>query len=366
MTISKKRAGKRLIAVLSSAAVAVSLLAGCGSAKDKTEQPTQSAQPSQPGQANPTPAADDVLAQFPPAKMPFEVAPTAVITEYQGGKLTGQEFVSFLRFLGFTNPQQGMMIGQSTNEMIKDYARQYTASKILSARADQTTQAESKKLAETIYGKIKGQYMSMLGNDEAKFNKLLAGHQLTKEDIVNHLFLINNSVAVLKKGVKDEELKKTYDKMDKTEFTTASVRHILIDTKNRKPEEALKKAKDLVARLKKGEDFAKLAKENTDDPGSKESGGLYADANVNDWVAEFKQAALVQKIGEISDPPVKTQFGYHIIRVENRKVKTFDEVKETLSQSAINDAYENFLKNEADKLVTKWNLPQVKAPATTK
>jgi parvulin-like peptidyl-prolyl isomerase len=349
---------KRSIAILTSAVLAATLLTACG----KSEQTAQPAQPSQSQPAannNQAAAPNDPLAQFPALKLPFTVDPNAAIVEYQGGKLNGKEFETFLRTISFLNPQQAGMIEAADKEALKGYAREYTATKILASRADEAVNKESKELAEKTFEKIKGQYIAILGKDASNFDKLMQNHGLTREVVMEQMVLINNSINVLKKNVNDATVKKMYDEIDKGAITVASVRHILISTEQRKPEEALKLAKDLVARLKKGEDFAKLAKEYTDDPGSKETGGLYADADVSQWVPEFKQAALTLPIGQISDP-VKTDYGYHVMKVENRKQKSFDEVKDQLRQQALEKEYDKFINGELDKLITKYNVPEPK------
>jgi len=353
---------KRSVAILSSAVLVVALMTGCGKAEENA-QPNQPPANQTDGQnGNQAADANDPLTQFPKLTLPFTVDPKAAIVEYQGGAVTGQEFEEFLRVINFMNPQQGGMIEIADNDALKAFAREYTSTKILASRADAAMQKESKDLAEKTFEKIKGQYMGFLGKDEAKFTKLVEGQGVSKEMVVTQMALINDSINVLKKGIDDATLKPIYDSMDKAARTTASVRHILISTESRKPEEALKLANDLEARLKKGEDFGKLATEFTDDPGSKESGGLYADADVSQWVPEFKEASLTQKVGEVG-PPVKTDYGYHIIKVENRKEKTFDEMKDQLRASALEKAYDAFGKNELDKLITKYSVPESKQPA---
>ncbi|WP_139492591.1 peptidylprolyl isomerase [Brevibacillus dissolubilis] len=359
-----KMSGKRFVALLSTTALAVALLTGCGQAKDEAKPADDKQAAEQP--ATPTDdkaGAEDPLAQFPPVKLPFQVDPNTKIAEYKGGELTAGEFETFLRTISLLNPQQAQAIGAATKEMIDDYVRQYTATEILAARADEKVTATSQKQAQETYDKVKGQLVGMLGNDEAKFNKLLENHKLTKEQIIEQMTLINKSVNLLESSVTDADVKKEYDTTDKAALTTASVRHILINFEKHKPEEALKLANDLTARINKGEDMAKLAKEFTEDPGSKENGGLYADADVNQWVPEFRDAALKQKVGEVSATPVKTDYGYHVIRVEKRAVKTFEETKQQFKEIALSKKYDAFVKDELDKLVTKWNIPEVKAAA---
>lgn len=357
---------KRSVAILSSAVLVVALMTGCGKAEENA-QPNQNQASQTEGnkQGNQTADANDPLTQFPKLTLPYAGDAKAAYVEYQGGTVTGQEFEEFLRVINFMNPQQGTMIEAADNEALKAFAREYTATKILASRSDDAMKKEAKDMADKTFEKIKGQYINFLGNDEAKFNKLMEGHGVTKEMVINQMTLINESITVLKKNISDDTLKQKYDQMDKASRTIASVRHILISTEQRKPEEALKIANDLEARLKKGEDFAKLAKEFTDDPGSKETGGLYENADVSQWVPEFKDAALNQKVGEVG-PPVKTSFGYHIIKVENRKEKTFDEMKEELRANALEAGYDDFGKNELDKLIVKYNLPQSKNEAEKK
>ncbi|MBW5471132.1 foldase [Brevibacillus formosus] len=353
---------KRSVAILSSAVLVVALMAGCGGKAEEAKQETKTPANQTDGSNQ---AANDPLVQFPKLTLPYAADQKAVVVEYQGGTVTGKEFEEFLRVINFMNPQQGTMIEMADSNALKAFAREYTATKVLASRSDEAMKKESKELAEKTFDKIKTQYMSFLGKDEAQFTKLMEGQGVTKDMIINQMDLINQSINVMKKNIDDATLKQTYDQMDKASRTVASVRHILISTEKRTPEEALKISNDLVARLKKGEDFAKLATEFTDDPGSKESGGLYENADVTQWVPEFKEASLTQKVGEVG-PPVKTNFGYHIIKVENRKEKTFDEMKEQLRASSLEKAYDTFAKSELDKLISKFNIPQSKNDAPAK
>jgi peptidyl-prolyl cis-trans isomerase C len=104
-------------------------------------------------------------------------------------------------------------------------------------------------------------------------------------------------------------------------------RHILVK------DEA--KAKDIIAQLAKGGDFVKLAKDNSEDPGSKDNGGDLGFFSSDMMVPEFYGAAAQLKAGEVSKEPVKTQFGWHVIKVEELKDRTppkFEEVKTQLLQ----------------------------------
>lgn len=98
----------------------------------------------------------------------------------------------------------------------------------------------------------------------------------------------------------------------------ATARHLLVAVKDESEKEAMReKANALRARLLAGEDFATLVRAETDDPGSKETGGLYTFPR-GQMVPEFEQASFTQEIGEIGDL-VETRFGFHIIKVEKRE-----------------------------------------------
>ncbi|CAA0102055.1 putative parvulin-type peptidyl-prolyl cis-trans isomerase [Starkeya nomas] len=149
--------------------------------------------------------------------------------------------------------------------------------------------------------------------------------------------------AALEKATKaamtDAALKQTYEEAVKQQKPEEEVRarHILFraDPDNKEAAAAAeKKAKDVEARLKKGEDFAKLASELTEDPSGKQDGGDLGFFTKEQMVPEFATAAFAMKPGEVSQP-VKTQFGWHVIKLEEKREKpvpTFDEVKPQIEQ----------------------------------
>lgn len=126
----------------------------------------------------------------------------------------------------------------------------------------------------------------------------------------------------------DKDIKDYYDKHKQDFTTTAKIRasHILLKTE---PE-----AQKALARLKKGEKFEAVAKDMSIDKRSAENGGDVGYFSRGEIVPEFERAAAGLKIGEVSEP-VKTQFGYHIIKVTDKKagpVVEFDKVKDLIAQ----------------------------------
>ena len=125
-----------------------------------------------------------------------------------------------------------------------------------------------------------------------------------------------------KAAMSDDAMHKVYNEAIKQTPNEQEVRarHILVATEG--------EAKDIEAQLKSGADFAKLAKEKSKDPGAAEGGDL-GYFTKDQMVPEFAEAAFKLDKGQVSDP-VKTQFGWHIIRVEDKRTKptpTYDEVK---------------------------------------
>jgi parvulin-like peptidyl-prolyl isomerase len=78
------------------------------------------------------------------------------------------------------------------------------------------------------------------------------------------------------------------------------------------------KADEISQRIKAGEDFDKLAKEFSEDPGSKDKGGLYENVKIGQMLPEFEQTALALEPGKVADNAVETKFGYHIIKLEKK------------------------------------------------
>ena len=141
----------------------------------------------------------------------------------------------------------------------------------------------------------------------------------------------------LKSTVSEDDAKKIYnarvaEMKPEDEF---AARHILVDNEA--------KAKELRAKIAAGADFAQLAKENSLDTGSKEQGGLLGYLTAAQLVPEFADTISKMQKGELSEP-VKTQFGWHVIKLEDRRRKeppAFDSVKAQIMNSlAIRKAQE--------------------------
>ena len=153
--------------------------------------------------------------------------------------------------------------------------------------------------------------------------------QQIKESVMIEQFL--NQVLSERVKPTEEEILQAYNS-DKT----ATVRHILMQTQGKSETEKTAihtKMEEVLKRARSGEDFAKLAMEFSEDPGSKSKGGLYENFGRGDMVKPFDEAAFSVPIGEISDI-VETTYGYHILKIESRSKETrpLEEVRPQLEQ----------------------------------
>ncbi|WP_276330851.1 peptidylprolyl isomerase [Orenia marismortui] len=156
-----------------------------------------------------------------------------------------------------------------------------------------------------------------------------------------------DSVAVTEKEIKD------YYEENRSKFkqpAEVKAKHILIKTDDKSEKEAKAKAQKILKELKQGADFAKLAKKYSEGPSAK-NGGELGYFGKGRMVAEFEEAAFNLEIGEVSEP-VKTQFGYHIIKVEDKKESQLlslseakEDIKNGLTQQKQQNKWNSFVKD---------------------
>jgi parvulin-like peptidyl-prolyl isomerase len=235
----------------------------------------------------------------------------------------------------------GVNVADLTSEQKMEGYRQILdeliTEKLVSKAAAGVTVPQSEVDAQI--AKIKAQFPS-----EEDFSKQLANVGQSPEQLSEMIRKMLQQQQWLesqianKTEVTDEEAKKFYE-ANKAEFEqpeTVKASHILFRVNKDDSEEIVNKkleqAKTAEARAKKGEDFGALAKELSEEPGAKESAGDLGFFPKDRMVPEFASAAFSQKVGDISDP-VRTQFGWHIIKVTDKKAAgtlPYEEVKPQL------------------------------------
>ncbi len=211
---------------------------------------------------------------------------------------------------------------------------------------------ECDKESITVTDKERDDFFAKVTGGESTYEKIAEESNMPVEKFLEFFTkniriekLLNSKIADLPKPT-DEEVKARFDQV--VEANPESVKtpesveasHVLIKVDEAtKDEEAKKKIDAIRIKLVEGADFAEVAKENSDCP-SKDKGGSLGEFGRGQMVPEFEEAAFTQKIGEVG-PVVKTQFGYHIIKVDSKKeageVK-FDDVKEQIAESIVKES----------------------------
>ncbi len=148
--------------------------------------------------------------------------------------------------------------------------------------------------------------------------------------------LIEDFVA--KNKPSDDEVKAKYDELAKSAAGSEyHLHHILVDNEQQ--------AKDLIAKIKGGASFEDLAKQYSKDPGSAKNGGDLDWADPKSFVPEFATAATHLQKGQMTDTPVKTQFGWHIIRVDDIRPiapPPLEQVKTQIAQQIVQQKLQAF------------------------
>jgi peptidyl-prolyl cis-trans isomerase C len=227
--------------------------------------------------------------------------------------------------LAMAEEDLGGNIPQMTPEAKREYLITFVGDMLLVAKA-----AEAKKVADTNEFKQKLAYAR---------TKLLMESYLQSE---------------AKAAVTDAELHKVYDEAVGQMKSEPEVhaRHILVETED--------EAKALVAELKKGGDFAELAKAKSKDPGASDGGDL-GWFTKDQMVPEFSEVAFKLDKGQLSDP-VKSQFGWHVIKVEDKRMRQPPEFEK------VRDQLENFVvRRQQSAVITKLRaegkIERIGAPA---
>ncbi len=179
----------------------------------------------------------------------------------------------------------------------------------------------------------------------------------TRLAFARNRLLMDNLLAVEgKAATTDENMKKVYEEAAKQISGEQEVhaRHILVETEDQ--------AKKIEGELKKGADFAELAKKESKDPGASDGGDL-GFFTKDQMVPEFSAAAFALEPGKISDP-VKTQFGWHVIKVEEkrtRKAPDFEQVKPQIETYVVRKAQADYVA----KLRTAAKVERMDKPEDT-
>jgi hypothetical protein len=142
-------------------------------------------------------------------------------------------------------------------------------------------------------------------------------------------------VAIDDAGMDDDALREAYRANPRPELV---VRHLVVLSERWRPaahrDSARERAEEALSRARAGESFTAVVREYSDEPGAAERGGLLEPGREGSWVPEFWRAASALEEGEITDV-VETEYGFHVIRLEERRAVPFDEVRESVLQDFV-------------------------------
>lgn len=241
------------------------------------------------------------------------------------------------------------------------------------SKEDEKAAADS---AESIIKNLPKEFIGYYGFDQENFEKVMKDQKMI--ELVFEELMKDYQIDEAKVNEKIKE-DKTYQEIEKYGvehyFDKVKVRHILIktiDDKTNQPldeekkKEAKAKAEELLKKAKAGEDFAELAKENSQDPGSAANGGeiIVEREEGRRMVPEFEKASYEVKEGEISDL-VETMYGYHIIKVDEKTPANEEkieqakqmqkEIRESIIQNQKLEAFEDVYNGLKDDYKTEVN-----------
>jgi parvulin-like peptidyl-prolyl isomerase len=254
-----------------------------------------------------------------PAPKPATVPPDKVVLTVGDEKLTAAEFDQLVDAL----PEQVRASARGPNR--RQFAEQLVRIKIMSQEARKRKLDESPTVQRQI--------------------------ELQKENLLANVLFQEMSANVKV----DEATAQQYFEQHKSEYESVHGRHILVHFKGSPlplaagkkeltEEEALAKTQEIRKRVLAGEDFATLAKTESDDVQTGAKGGDLGTFKHGQMVPEFEQAAFSLPVGQVSEP-VKSKFGYHLIKVEQHETKTFQEVRPELEKKMGPELARNALEN---------------------
>jgi peptidyl-prolyl cis-trans isomerase C len=300
-------------------------------------------------------------------------SPSKKVAVFEGGEVTLGEVQQFAQQSGLgelspESPQYEALIAQIMPQLVEiEIAKAYAEEQGITVSED-----EVNKEIETLKDQIAQQAQAQGQNVEREeaFDQALQQAGLTEEELRQQIREQLPIQEVQERvagdvGPSQEEVKKFYEQNKVAQFTTPETRctrHILFNKDQKEKAEEVKK------QLQNGGDFAALAKEYSQDPGSAEQGGDLGCISKGETVPSFEEAVFGAEQGEIVGP-VETEFGYHVIEVTDIQEEATQplseveaQIREQLTTEAQSEEFTAWLQKQKEQRDVKY-LPGYKPPA---
>lgn len=287
-----------------------------------------------------------------------------IVAKVNGEKITEEEFDSDFQVFKKVYEQQlgedAMSQEGEDGRTLEETLKENVIEKLIMERlvAKEAEKMNIEVAPEEVQEQME-QYITMLEGQE-KFNEFLEANQISKEffeeNLRKELLFSKHKEAFINDTSIEEKEAKDYFEANKENLIVVKASHILVKTEE--------EGKKVLERLKAGEVFAKLAEELSIDKASAIQGGSLGYFKKGDMIAEFEEAAFALNPGETSDL-VKTEVGYHIINVEDKK-DTYEALKDDIIGLLKEEKYLEKLQDLRDNAKVKIFLDTTKTDTKTK
>ena len=273
-----------------------------------------------------------------------------VLATVNGENISQQDVNQMLSRYGKQIPEE--QIPAVTKQILDGLITQKLIMQFIRDSKIEVSQAEIEKELNKVREEIK----SNPGLEGKALEQVLETHGSSIDNLESDIVISLSLEKYLGKDIDDKKIKAYFDE-NKAAYDGTEIRasHILVDTREMKTDaelaQALEKIKKIKAEVDSGKDFAEVAKQYSDCPSKDKGGDLNFFKRKGQMVEPFAAAAFALKVGQVSDP-VKTPFGYHIIKVTEIKDGTsvkFDDVKQVIKQNMMEEKAQVLIKQLLEK-----------------
>ena len=273
-----------------------------------------------------------------------------VVATVNGENISQKEVNQMLNRFGNQVPKE--QLPAITKQIIDGLITQKLITQFIRDSKIEVSQAKIEKELNKVREDIK----SNPGLEGKTFEQVLETHGSSIDNLKSEIVISLSLEKHLGKDIDDKKIKAYFDE-NKAAYDGSERRasHVLVDTREMKTDaelaQALEKIKKIKAEVDSGKDFAEVAKQHSDCPSKDKGGDLNFFKRKGQMVEPFAAAAFALKVGQVSDP-VKTPFGYHIIKVTEIKkgndVK-FDDVKQNIKQNMMEEKAQVLIRQLLEK-----------------